>query len=194
MNVVQPSTIAFKQERNRGFLIKLAVVASLGCSTSPRAVPTGRTKPAENQVFFEGVRVDRFEKDHLRHRARIRTARLDRDSGQVLGETIEAEVLDQDTVVEARVTAPRMVSDLRSRQVQLEGGVEIRDRAGRTLRTETLQYDSSADRLETSAPVEIEGDNFHATGGRLTGQPRKGELEVEGAASATISDPGRGAR
>ena len=138
-------------------------------------------------MLFEQVRIDRWEQDRLRYRARIRSVRLDRDSGHMIGETVDIESLDRTAQVDARVTAPRMVSDLRSRLVRLEGGVVAVDRDRRTLRSETLQYDSGADRLETSAPVEIEGDNFRALGRRLTGQPRAGHLEVEGPSTATVT-------
>lgn len=193
MNVVQRSSITFKQEQTRGFLIVLAIV-TVSCSTAPREDERDRSsEPAEHQVLFEGVRIDRYEQDRLRYRALIRSARLDRESGHLAGETVAADSLDDDAQIDARVTAPRMLSDLRSRRVRLEDGVVITDRAGRTLRTETLDYDSAADRLETSAPVRIEGENFHATGGRLTGQPRAGQLEVEGPTTATVTAASRDA-
>jgi LPS export ABC transporter protein LptC len=198
VNVVQPSSITFKREENRGFLIKLAACAAIACSSPPRDDVASAAKPAENQVLFEGVRIDRWEEDRLRYRARIRSVRLDRESGHVLGETVAADVLDRQGETEARVTAPRMTSDLRSRRVRLLDGVVITDRQRRTLRSETLDYDSAADRMETSEPVQIEGDNFRATGRRLFGQPREGHLEVDGPTTATVTPAGatssRGAR
>lgn len=167
-------------------MISLATLAATSCSTPARDEEVG-SKPAEHQVLFEGVRIERWEQDRLRYRARIRNARLDRDSGHVTGETVRADVLDEAAQVEARVTAPRMVSDLRSGRVSLESGVAVTDRDRRTLRTETLRYDSRADQLETSAPVEIEGENFRASGGRLSGQPRGGRLFVEGPSTATVT-------
>jgi LPS export ABC transporter protein LptC len=187
VNVVHLSSITFKRERNRGFLIKLAIVSTVACSPRTRDAADVGPNPEANQVLFEGVRIDRFEKDRLRTRARIRSARLDRESGHVTGGSVEAEVYDETSALEARVTSPRMVSDLRSHVVRLEEGVVITDRVGRTLRTETIQYDSSADRLETSAKVEIDGDNFHAKGGRMTGQPRAGLLELEGPTTSSLS-------
>jgi LPS export ABC transporter protein LptC len=186
VNVVQPSSITFKQERNRGFLIHLSLLASVACST-PRPDDASETKPAENQVLFEQVRIERWEQDQLRYRARIETVRLDRDSGHMTGEIVSVDALDREAQIQARVTAPRMVSDLRSRQVRLEGGVRIVDREKRTLRSETLDYDSGADQMETSTPVEIEGENFRARGRRLYGQPRAGALEVEGPTTATVT-------
>jgi LPS export ABC transporter protein LptC len=174
-------------------LIKLATLAALSCSTPARDESAG-SKPAENQVLFEDVRIDRWEQDRLRYRAYLGSVRLDRESGHVLGESVRADVLDREARIETRVTAPRLVSDLRSRLVRLEQGVVVRDEAGRTLRTETLQYDSGADQLETSAPVEIEGDNFRANGGRLSGQPRAGQLEIEGPTTGTITPSSPSAR
>ena len=171
-------------------MIKLATLASVSCTTPVRDDAPG-SKPAEHQVLFEEVRIDRWSQDRLRYRARIRSVRLDRESGQVTGETVSADVLDRAAQIEAQVTAPRMVSDLRSGDVSLEAGVAVTDRDRRTLRTETLRYDSSGDRLETSAPVEIEGENFRAKGGRMTGQPRAGQLFVDGPTTATVtSSPG----
>lgn len=170
----------------KGFLIKAAFLAMNACSSGSSAKEAGSGgAPAENQVLFDGVRVDRFERDRLRHRAHLAQARLDRASGTVTGEVVEAQALEGEEV-RAEVRAPRMRSELKSRTVTLEGGVTVTDHEGKTLRTETLTYDSARDWLETSAPVSIEGENFHATGGRLTGHARAGRLEVEGPAAGRV--------
>jgi hypothetical protein len=153
----------------------------LSCARPPRG-----EGEQDRRIVFERVAIDRYEQDRRIDRTSIARAYLDRSSGSVDGEGVEAVAFDA-AGTRAMLEAGRLRADLGTRIVDFGGGVVIRDRSGPTIRSETLRYDSKRDELATESGVVLEGEGFRAEGGRLTGHVRGRRLWIEGPTTARIA-------
>ena len=154
----------------------LTLIFAAACTPpAPRTTPP----PHDGRARLEQITVDRFVTDQLRVRARIAGATVDRERGLIEGEQITI-------AAEATIEAPRGRADLKTKIVDLEGGVTIVDRDRRKLTTESLRYDAPNDTLITREAVTLEGENFRAHGGRTIAKPNARTIDVEGPATATV--------
>lgn len=170
-----------------GLRLAILLVSLSACTLDPpRKVTLAEGLPrTENVVELEGVAVDRFDRDQLATRAEMRRAKVDRAEGTIAGEEVGILAYDETKALAARVEAPRGVA--KRGTATLEGGVSLRDREGRVLRSERMIYD--ADRGTVTAPgeVTIEGENFVARGTSLIYTQKDSLIEVTGPLSATIT-------
>lgn len=158
----------------------------LGLAGCSEPVPH-RAGPTRNQVEVEGVRLDRWEKDELRHRARAASARFDRSRRHVEANSVEIDAFDHPSGVRtARASAPNAAIDLKTDAITLFGGVTIADREGRTVETSTVVYQPKAGLARAPGPVVVRGSNFEAHAPSLELDVNQKTLKAPGKISAQI--------
>ena len=158
----------------------------LACDLDTNTAPS-QVGDSAHSVVLMGVRFDRFEQDILRYRARLRSLRFDRSSGEIEGAAIEAVVLDPETrTAQTVISAPVGRARKQANEIVLSGGVQAVDRDARTLATDAAVYLVDKDLLTSTSTVTLFGDNFTARGRRLHGHPKVGRLEIEGPLRARV--------
>ena len=97
--------------------------------------------------------------------AEIAQLELDDHRQLVHGTNIRTEVFPTANHSTVRIQAPRGVADLHEGRVRLEGGVEVNETSGRTLKTGAVVWTHSDQRLRSDGLVEVIGVNFSGNGG-----------------------------
>lgn len=157
-----------------------------GRAASAAKILGNRTVEHRGDVaFFEGVTIDRFEGDRLRHRARMASGQLDRSRGTAEGTLVRVETRDEQPKPRAIVTAVRGRTELPTKAVVLEGKVTVHDRDGRTIRADVITYDVEADTVDATGRVVFEGANFRAEADGLHFDRKTGLVDA-GPAKATV--------
>lgn len=162
-----------------------AAPSSAEASSAARILGNRTIEQPGDVALFEGVTIDRFEGDHLRHRARLASGRLDRVRGTAEGVSVRVETRDEAPTPRAIVTADRGHTQLPTKAVVLEGHVTVDDREGRTIRAEVITYDVDADTVDATGKVVFEGANFRVETEGLHFDRRSGLVDA-GPAKATV--------
>lgn len=170
-----------------GTRVAILLVFLTACTLDPpRKVTLAEGLPrTENVVELEGVAVDRFDRDRLATRAEMQSAKVDRAEGTIAGERVGILAYDETNALAARLEAPRGVA--KRGTATLSGGVTLRDREGRVMRSESMIYDADRGTVTAPSEVTIEGENFIARGTSLVYSQKDDLVEVTGPLTATIT-------
>lgn len=156
------------------------------CGAPPPLRSSGSERSGRDVAVFSGVTADRFEGGRVRRRVRLERAELDRERRTLSATGVELEsrgAAPRGAAGEApvaRARAARGSSELPPRELLLEGGVEVVDRAGTTLSASRMTYAVDAERLVAPGPVVVRGGNFEAHGGAMTVETASGAARLEG--------------
>lgn len=84
------------------------------------------------------------------------------------------------------VSAARGSVDNKKAHITAQGGVVARDRQGRTMITESLEWSRNDDRITSNGQVEIFGARFVVEGGRMVARPQEGRVTLDGGVRAVF--------
>jgi hypothetical protein len=159
-------------------------------------------EPTPEEVRLEGVSLERWESDLLRTRAHAARARLERTSGRVRAERVEADVFETSSSSAAALErhpgqAPRERAGhvvagtaegvLGGVTVTASRGVTVTDRAGRVLKTRRAIWELDRDRMLAPDAVRLNGANFAARGSSAAFDLGAQQVDVAGPITATVA-------
>jgi len=84
------------------------------------------------------------------------------------------------------VSAARGSVDNKKALITAQGGVVARDRQGRTIITESLQWSRADDLVTSNGQVDIFGARFVVEGNRMVARPQEGRVTLDGGVRAVF--------